>query len=1416
MTLADVRNVPPNLAPVITDAKEALVDALLNRTWQRCSGWGSEGSFVYGVKPSQRFVAGFLLPRFDELGVQDETSDIHISAHGLDFQTFSGWHGTVTVTVQLSIYIRVLPGWDELNNAALDIMPQPPIKRDIQRLITDATRQRLLTEFTEEMRKSPDSRKARRALQQQIYREELLKYGVRVSDDGIVATLEKGAEPDGNPSPDHVEGEDGDAADVGPEISTQRGQLIFDRDDSAQPVDIPQKWMRLQIEMAPFEFRLEEPENMEGLASDWSQRLRQAIASVVKTWLEGEEGQRLAYRPGTVRPSNVKSEAAWNAFLTTLRSSAPKLADLLPQLDDLGLTVALTPDLRDAARSNLRILLENNSRDAKKRQRDRFEHAVHQVGLSVTLPRAAHRPLRLDRVEPSYRFRQFLSYPAIGVNCGVSEQVQDDLLSLTTEWMPRYIQPRIVPNEIEGFPTDFATLSASSFDPNRLRLFIAAFEDWVRDQESQVDPADGTDSDADADRERMRFLKDIEAYRSEMRRISLGIEILCFAFAAFQKDDASRHAIPYRAWILLNEAFQRAGAKRGIGRWRLFQLAFVLAHLPTLSSRMKEYADGQWFDAAFDEETATLLYFPTGGGKSEAFFGLLVYNLFLDRLRGKLVGVTALVRYPLRLLTLQQAQRLLSLLVYAELVRLDAHLPGRPFEIGFWVGSTNTPNSTDHPALNAIPTVRRFNEETDADLNIGYQEANKSFNKIPSCPLCGGVTALRRIKMPTAEEIVIVCQNQTCVWNERTSFQPLPFLIIDQDIYRHAPSVLLGVIDKLALIGQHPSTIAKIVGMFGMSKWVERDSGRLVSPSHQMLKDGPDKHQCETVAPAYEHGRELFEDPFPSLVIQDEAHLLEESLGTFAGLFETTLEQLFRRLSTLLGERVARQPHRPEAPRLPKTIAATATVSVPQQQFAALYQRNFMQFPYPGTSIYESFYAKPAVAANPARRGLGGTGPLAPEIEAPWMRVYTSIMTNGRNHTVTTVVVLSAYHLAITELWEDLQDDQKRPQAICDLLDSITQNGPLSGFHRAALDAVAAASPETLLSLMDLMRISLTYVTNKKGGDQVIEAFGEEVAKFHLRHGRDLERLRSRLISGGIDVAEIQEIMHQAEAAPEENASGMLDLVSSLRSIVATSAISHGVDVDKFNAMFFAGMPNDIAEFIQASSRVGRTHVGFSLLVPTPHSRRDRYIVETHDIFHRFLERMIAAPAITRWAASAHDRVLASLFQTWLCGWVEQKLFVNADAAGKLRFPRFISIGDVGRLIEGRDYPNAVKDFMDFAVEALGVRGRGLGAIGAAPQWAYYDDRIRNRAKEMIEQFRGQYNTTVLSDYWKGPMVGTRPMLSLRDIDEAGHFELARRYGQSGKRLTSDEQERILTKALRIVRRQHTTVAELDPEEAKD
>jgi hypothetical protein len=1258
MKVIDLRSLPAGIAANLDDAKEGIVDALLNLTWQRTSGAGAEGETIFGAKPSLRFVSGFLLPRFEERGEQDETSDIHISAHGLDCQVARSAKGNLVISVAFSIYVRTLPSWDELTKPELELFPNPPLRRDLEAAIRDAMRERMTAALAAEETKPPDQKRQRRDLQQQIYRELLGNQGVEVSSDDWV--VDAGVNPEQAAGTAETESSDqGEIAGDGSRLVTQRGRYIFHRDDAAQEIDIPQKWKRLLIELTPLSVDMSHEAAVQGAVATWTKQMREAVVKATAAWVETDEGRNWAYRAANIRPSYIQSEKTWNDFLSTLRSIAPSAKELGPDLSGLALTVQFDNDLRDPSRRNLRVILENNSNEVRKRLRHRFDHSVHQVGLAIELPAQAHRALKLDRVEPSYRFRDFLSYPAIGVNCGVTEARIGDRLRLTTTWMPRYQQPRIAPTEIKGVPTDFKTLGADNFDPTSIRPLIKSYRDWISAEEHNLDSTAGVEDADQADREREKFRQDIANYTREANRNELGINLLENAFKRFRAEPECREALPYRAWLLLNRTFQEAGLARGIDKWRLFQLTFVLAHIPTLASRMAEYAKTPWFDPEFDEETATLLYFSTGGGKSEAFFGLLIFNLFLDRLRGKSVGVTALIRYPLRLLTLQQAQRLLSILMRAELLRRSAPVGGSPFEIGFWVGSGNTPNRPDDARLAPVPRLEDAKHQNDDDLGADYSEVNDSFNKTPKCPLCLQSTGLRRISSGTEDEIGIFCFNAECRWNVQTKRSPLPFLIVDRDIYRHAPAVLLGVIDKLALIGQHPATINRVMGMFGFARWQESATERFVMPSWPKLREGPAENNCQALAPAYKEGREIFCDPFPSLIIQDEAHLLDESLGTFAGLFETMLEQLFVRGSVLLGDRVARSPFGAKAARLPKVIAATATVSMPQQQFGSLYQRRHMHFPYPGTSIYKSFYAVPATPSNPARRGIAGGIPRSPEIEAPWMRLYTSIMTNGRNHTVTTVAVLAAYHLAITELWQDLLTGTLTDQVAQRLLDALTPATPLTQFHASAISACAKGNPAVLLTLLDLMRISLTYVTNKKGGDQVIDAFREEVAKVHKRHGRTMAQFHTRLISGGIDVAEIQEIMRQADGGIKAG-DDFPDLDQSLRNIVATSAISHGVDVDKFNAMFFAGMPNDIAEFIQASSRIGRAHVGFSLLVPTPQARRDRYIVETHDVFHRFLERMIAPPAITRWAATAHDRVLTSLFQAWLSGWAEQKLYSRA------------------------------------------------------------------------------------------------------------------------------------------------------------
>lgn len=1392
MKLVDQKALPADIVEVLSEAKEAIVDSLLNTMWETVSGSGPGGRVVHGAKPSQQFVSGFLMPRYDAGAVNDETSDIHLSTIGMDCQIDANAKGVARVEAQFAIYVRALPEWSELQSDALELMPnfllRPEIEEDVRHRLHD---RREVLKADEAAGRSPARKWPER--QQEAYGTLLAEHGVRIETGAQLGDqeLEEGEEAIEPPQDLEVR-----------QLAPRKGRFIFDNERSARDAEMPSKWIRIPIVPNVLEIDLADESTIQGRADAWAADTRTKIRSTVQAWLDSDDGKRLALRRTALRPSNVASEQSWNAMLVELRKTSPALDDIAPNIDRVTLSVTLRLDLRDRSRRTLRVLLENNGEEVDRRKRDGFDHSIHQVSLRVALPRSAHLPLRLDRVEPSYRFQDFLTYPAIGVNCGtVVEPSDDDRLLLATTWSPRYQQPRITPTMVDECPTGFLDLGADSFSASSLLAIVDAYQSWIADKEGNLDPTKGARTTEDAERERTRFKKDIAQYRAECARIKLGIELLIESEMAYRHDENASKASPFRAWLLLNRSFADAGKARGVTSWRLFQLAFILAHVSTIASRMPAFAEARWFDQDFDEQTATLLYFPTGGGKSEAFFGLLLFNLFLDRLRGKLVGVTALIRYPLRLLTLQQAQRLHALLTRAELRRISAGIPGEPFLIGFWVGDSNTPNRSNDDRLAAIPYSNDPKHANGDDASTrDYDEANESFNKIPTCPICGEHTGLRKVRTSTGDETRVFCLSSSCAWNRGTGNSPMPFLIVDEDIYARAPAVLLGVIDKLALIGQSQRTIGRIVAMFGLARWRDPASGRFVMPSVDQLKTGAASGGLIEVAPAFARGAEVFVDPLPSLIIQDEAHLLEESLGTFAGLFETLLEQIMIRSAKLLGNRAARIPAGDRTPRMPKVIAATATVSVPEQQFGALYQRRHMHFPYPGPSLYESFYSRPAEPTRAARKGLAGGSPLSPEIEAPWMRTYAAVMTNGKNHTVTTVKLLAAYHLAITGCWQDMHDPALRQDVVRRLTASLSPNSPLRHFHADALEKVANYSPDLLATLLDLMRISLTYVTNKKGGDQVIDAFGEEVAKSHAKAGRALGHFKTELISGGVDVATIQAIMRAADgtSTPGEE---FQNLEGSLRNIVATSAISHGVDVDKFNAMFFAGMPSDIAEFIQASSRVGRNHVGFSLLVPTPHSRGDRYIVETHDIFHRFLERMIAPPAITRWAVTAHDRVMASVFQAWLVGCVDQQLFVQLPDADKAKVRIFNSVLDVSRLFSSSDYPQASKDFLDFATAALGVNGRGIDRVGAAPNGNFYEDNIRNKAKLLVDDLRGSGTTTPLRDYWRNGNVAQPPMLSLRDVDEAGKFYPARGLSAGGGDKNVEE-------ALKVIRNKR--VGELD------
>src|SRR6185437_6448508 len=174
----------------------------------------------------------------------------------------------------------------------------------------------------------------------------------------------------------------------------------------------------------------------------------------------------------------------------------------------------------------------------------------------------------------------------------------------------------------------------------------------------------------------------------------------------------------------------------------------------------------------------------------------------------------------------------------------------------------------------------------------------------------------------------------------------------------------------------------------------------------------------------------------------------------------------------------------------------------------------------------------------------------------------------------------------------------------------------------------------------------------------------EETRKRHAERQLVIKDLRTDLITGSVSQGEIQNTVQEAQSRPQPG-KPLEDLDTVLRSVIATSAVSHGVDVEEFNSMFFAGLPSDIAEYIQASSRVGRTHVGFSLLIPVPQRSRDRFVVEIFDIFHRFLERMVLPAAVDRWAEKAIRRVIPSVMQEYLCGVSRVAEIVAAAPGGK-------------------------------------------------------------------------------------------------------------------------------------------------------
>lgn len=1350
-----------NPSEISTTVKEAVVDALVSMTHAQVSGAGEFGKYLFGARPRTLLNSAFLLPELQAEGGDEVTSPIWISSHGLQIQIAAGVSSEISIQPQVSVYVRVLPKEEDL--ARPNCRPTFRLRRDVAVELKAILKARLEQEW-EKVKgaylsrfKHPEWRRIREEIREEVYKAKGIPKNLVSSESEEPREVSEESEESESP-------QEGLAAHAAAEVIAQ--------DDNFEPLAVPHKWLRLDIPLP--ELRLDPSKGgpaIELAALGHAALMNKAIADFLAAWASSPDpdhgGKLWAYRSQLkVRPSQYKK---WSEFLEQARKSPNPIS--LPEVQ-LGWDLELAPDWLDPKKANILVALENKGKEPSQ-HKDETEYAVFLVSVTATLPTSLHRFLKLERVQPSYRYNRYLQYPAMGHNGGVDVASRTPTsISLKTTWAPRFVQPRIVPRASGAIVCSVRKLS----QPEGLEgVFPIATEmrQWLIEQPKMVNPADGLDlSDTPGiEREISKFNEDLQKWGNELASIEAGLAILKESKAAWSARGSQSNplACVFEAWLGMNESmanFMKARFGNDDGDWRLFQLAFIIANIPALASRMPEFK--HHYNAARDD-SVTLLYFATGGGKSEAFFGLLMFNLLLDRLRGKSTGVTAMLRYPLRLLTIQQAQRCALVLAQAELVRRANGYGGDAFSIGFWVGSGGSPNRLNAKGVSSIKEIDDVATDTESELklredDLKYSAAVRAWNKVPRCPFCGTLTALRLFPKQGGT-LAHVCTKINCASNEGT-WKPLPFLICDEDIYDLAPSVLLGTVDKLALIGHSAGTIRRVYGMLGTAPWRDTATKRLRIPSIKDLDRGATACCCETLYPAYPSGEKLFFDPFPSLLVQDEAHLLDESLGTFAGLFESTLDAVFAHLSRSLGDIIAKDPMGRR--RRAKVIAASATVSEPERQLEHLYQREIpaSQFPHPGPSLYESFYAGPE---EPGPSEVERLELNEPEQRAKQARVYCAFMTNGKPHTATSVAVLSSFHFCITQLFDGLlSGGDAENERIRTTLVNCVSPGPLQQLHRNAL---LSASTGELVTVIDLHRIALTYVTNKKGGDQIMAAESEETRKKHLNAGINLENLDTRLITGSVEQGEIQEVVRLAQER-DEPGQPFTPLSKVLRSVIATSAISHGVDVEEFNSMFFAGMPSDIAEYIQASSRVGRTHIGFVVLVPTPQRRRDRYIIEVFDIFHRFLERMVQPAAIDRWAEKAVERVFPSLFQAFLTGVVPSRRLIELEEDKKKAVPDFTFIPNITKEFteRGTAFVNEITSFIELAI---GLKD------GYCPEGAdHYRKMIDDTTRMFLSTWASSklYGNGPLDAYFKAqsdPM--RKPMTSLRDVDQGGLIQMSNR-----------------------------------------
>jgi hypothetical protein len=867
---------------------------------------------------------------------------------------------------------------------------------------------------------------------------------------------------------------------------------------------------------------------------------------------------------------------------------------------------------------------------------------------------------------------------------------------------------------------------------------------------------DDPDADWDGPWEVVEFVRAAVDFDEERERFKSGIEVL----------DNEPEVL--RAFQMMNEVNHRIHWEmqpndEGFEGWRLFQLVFIVSNLSCIVAR--DPVDRYQGYASEYDDMAEVLWFPTGGGKTEAYVGLVLFNLFFDRMRGKDNGVTAWIRFPLRLLSRQQKARFMRAILVAEDIRTDPEDEGglsgtgTAFSLGYYPGSQDSPN--------AIGGSRDNRDETYAAAS-NSDHARRQFEKeckhLDECPLCGSAVNIRYDE--TANSVYHHCTGNALGDNEEC-IDRIPLYVVDRDIYRYTPSVLLGSLDKIAVMGMQPR-FANLLGNFTTR-----------CPIHGLGYSGrcPEKDVCdfennsdefEDVEPGTREDRDAeYFDPVPTLHLVDEVHLLNEELGAFASHYETTYLSLCEKVG---GAR-------------PKVLTSTATIAEYERQIENLFQKDAVRFPEEGPDLGETFY-----------------GELN---ERKVERAYHGLTPNNKTHLYAVLDLIKQYHEVIRDYHALSPDElarevvrgyhERNPDvALADLVgpnEDIANLGASDIAKRVDenLDALVAQADWTdgfdadeQAEVLDRYMTSLVYFTNKREKDTYRKNIGKQIHDEMKRDGYEVPIEEEQLTADTEDTGILTRLEDPGD-----------DWRERIDTVPATSFVGHGIDVPRFNFMLFFGYPSQTFQYIQASSRVGRQadKPGHVLDVFRPFDKRDRHRYKYFEKLHEYLSRTVEPVPIDRWAKFAVEKTFSGVFMSVLLQYYRPMMYRKRDSNSD---PRTIGSGakeqrvnlqNADHLYEvmhnDRIYGEFTKHSWLDVSDPDNPRGHLADAFGLKNKFytnEYFIERVEKLRDDIWRYWSDRLDTNMDYPEWQD---GREPMINLRDIGTSGDITAFQQSGDS-------------------------------------